>query len=319
MILAREEFIFLIVLIVNLLAALAYYLWNAIFAVSVRSLKNSGKTAERLHENRRTYLIRFIIMLICPIIGPLFFLFSHLLCLAFFWSQVDLEDVIFSKERVKIQIKADEERERNVIPIEEAISLDDKRNLRIAMLNTLKGDITESLFSIAMALNVEDSESSHYASSVLSDQLNDFRLNVQKLYHKSQADDQGTEYERMMIDYMDGVLKQKVFSEIEQKRFVHMMEEAAGRIYEKGDAGLTAGRYEGVILRLLEIRDYKKCEKWCLRLTEQHPGELPSYTCKLKLYFATRNKSAFFETFNALKKSNVVIDNETLELIRLFS
>lgn len=319
MILTSEEFNFLNVLFINLLVSLAYYLWNAVFAVSGKTLKNKRKTIESFYENRRTYLIRFIIMLLCPVIGPLFFLFSHLLYLTFFWSQVDLEDVIFSKERVKIQLKADEERERNVVSLEEAISLNDEKNLRTAMLNMLKGDIKESLASIALALNVEDSESSHYASSVLSDQLNDFRMTVQQLYQKAQADDSGTEYEKIMIDYMDGVLKQKVFSEIEQKRFVHMMEDVAEKIYEKEASGLTAQRYEAIALRLLEIKDYEKCEKWCLRMAEQCPGELPSYTCKLKLYFTTRNKDAFFETFNALKKSDVVIDNETLELIWMFS
>ncbi len=315
----REEFIFLIVLIINLLVAVAYYLWNAVFAVSSKSLINKKKMTDGLYENRRTYFIRFVIMLLCPVVGPLFFLLSHLLYLVFFWSQVDLEDVIFSKERVRIQLKADEERERNVVPLEEAISINDKKSLRTAMLNMLKGDIKDSLASIALALNVEDSESSHYASSVLSDQLNDFRMTAQKLYLEAQADDSGTEYEKMMIDYMDGVLRQKVFSEIEQKRFVHMMEEAAEGIHEKEASGLTPQRYEGVALRLLEIKDYEKCEKWCLRMAEQYPDELPSYTCKLKLYFTTRNKNAFFETFNALKKSDVVIDNETLELIRLFS
>lgn len=319
MILTREEFIFLIVLILNLLVTLAYYLWNTVFVVSLKSAKNRKKTEEVSYENRRTYLIRSVIMLICPVIGPLFFFLSHLLYLVFFGSEVDLADVVFSKERVKIQLKADEERERNVVPLEEALSLNDKKNLRIAMMNMLKGDIKESLAPIAQALNAEDSESSHYASSVLSDQLNDFRITVQRLYQNAQADDSGTEYEKQMIDYMDGVLKQKVFSELEQKWFVHMMEETAGRIYEKKPSALTAQQYEGIFLRLLEIKDYEKCEKWCLRMAEQIPDELPSYTCKLKLYFATRNRESFFETFNALKKSDVVIDNETLELIRLFS
>lgn len=320
MILTREEFIFLIVLILNLLVTVAYYLWNTVFIVSLKSAKNSRKKTEKVsYENRRTYLIRSVIMLICPVIGPLFFFLSHLLYLVFFGSEVDLADVVFSKERVKIQLKADEERERNVVPLEEALSLNDKKNLRIAMMNMLKGDIKESLAPIAQALNAEDSESSHYASSVLSDQLNDFRITVQRLYQNVQADDSETEYEKQMIDYMDGVLKQKVFSELEQKWFVHMMEETAGKIYEKKPSALTAQQYEGIFLRLLEIKDYEKCEKWCLRMAEQIPDELPSYTCKLKLYFATRNRESFFETFNALKKSDIVIDNETLELIRLFS
>lgn len=51
----------------------------------------------------------------------------------------------------------------------------------------------------------------------------------------------------------------------------------------------------------------------------QYPDELLTYTCKLKLYFARQDREAFFQTLDTLKKSDVVIDRETLELIRIFS
>lgn len=315
--LTRDEWIFLIVLVVNALIAILYLLWNTVIIVSAKSAK-SRKKEEPLHDNRRTYLIRFLIMLMCPVIGPLFFLLSHVLYLTLFWSQVDLDDVVFSKERVRIQLKADEERERNMVPIEEAISVNDNKDLRLVMMNMLKGDIQNSLSSIAMALNVEDSESSHYASSVLSDELNDFRMRTQKMYMETQSKE-NLDQAGMLMDYMNQVLKQRVFSHMEQKRFTHMLAEIAERLYENDPGKITAYQYEGVILRLLEIEDHESSEIWCMRLTEQYPDQLPAYTCRLKLYFRTKRKKEFFETFHALKQSDVVIDNETLELIRLFS
>ena len=53
-------------------------------------------------------------------------------------------------------------------------------------------------------------------------------------------------------------------------------------------------------------------------LTELYPEGLAVYTCKLKLYFTMKKKEDFFETLESLKKSDIVIDYETLELIRLF-
>lgn len=327
--LTRDEWIFLIILIINAIVAIVYYLWNILVTVSVKSarmekknreLREQGKEPEEsMHDNRRTYLIRFLVMLLCPVIGPLFFLLSHLLHLALFWSQVDLDDVVFSKERVRIQLKADEERERNVVPLEEAISVNEKKNLRLAMMNMLKGDIQNSLSSIALALNSEDSESSHYASSVLSDRLNEFRMQAQRMYQEIQQPGAEDEKAQLLMGYMDPVLKQRVFSPMEQKRLVHMMAEAAGHLYEKDPSGLEANQYESVALRLLEIKDYETSETWCLRLAEQYPEQLPAYTCRLKLYFTTKRREAFFETLHALKQSDVVIDHETLELIRLFS
>ena len=58
---------------------------------------------------------------------------------------------------------------------------------------------------------------------------------------------------------------------------------------------------------------------WCERLAKQYPEELSAYTCRLKLYFIKGDKEHFFAVMDQLKKSDTIIDNETLELIRVFS
>ena len=68
-----------------------------------------------------------------------------------FRQEVDLEDVIFSKERIKTHLKADEERERNMVPIEEALAVSDRKNLRMLMMNVIRGDLKDSLESIMLA------------------------------------------------------------------------------------------------------------------------------------------------------------------------
>lgn len=128
-----------------------------------------------------------------------------------------------------------------------------------------------------------------------------------------------TEYEVALIAYMDDILGQRVFMELEQNRFTHMMEEAVELLYEKNASRITPEWYESLCMRLLESGDYDKVEKWCQRLEEQYPDELCTYTCKLKLYFTVKNRGAFFQTLGALKNSNIVIDSDTLEMIRTFS
>ena len=167
MTLTLDEYTFLIVVIINTIIAVLYLLIGILVMVPVRNRRKEGET-ERLHDNRRTYLLRFIVMILCPVVGPLFFFAVHLFYLTIFRFQVELDDVIFSKERVRTQLKADEERERNVVPLEEAIAVNDQKSLRVAMLNVLKGEIQNSLAAISLALETKDSESSHYAASILS-------------------------------------------------------------------------------------------------------------------------------------------------------
>lgn len=311
--------IFLIVVIINAVIAVIYLLWGVLLVVPMKEQKTE-KEWERMFDNRRAFLIKFFVMLLCPVIGPLFFIISYLLDKALFWTAPDLEDVIFSKDRVKIQLKADEERVRNMVPLEEALAINEKKDLRTVMMNMVKGEIQDSLAAIALALDSEDSESSHYAASVMTDELNEFRRKVQSLsWEILQEEENETEYEEMLIDYMNQVLKLRIFTIIEQRRFVHIMADTAEKLRQKDQSRLKEEQYESVCLRLMEIEDYTDSEKWCAWLAEQYPERLSAYTCRLKLYFTLQNKEAFFTTLNDLKKSDVVIDRETLELIRVFS
>ena len=63
-----------------------------------------------------------------------------------------MEDVIFSKERIKTHLKADEERERNMVPIEGGSwrSVIEKI-FRMLMMNVIRGDLKDSLESIMLA------------------------------------------------------------------------------------------------------------------------------------------------------------------------
>ena len=315
----RAEWLFVIVWIINFIISVLYYLWGALFYVPTRERQDKDE-AEYLHDNRRTYLIRVIVMVLCPIIGPLFFLISHLIYMTIFRQEVDLEDVIFSKERVKTNAKADEERERNLVPLEEALAVSDKKNLRMLMLNVIRGDLQDSLESISLALNSEDSETSHYAASVLRDELNDFRVKVQKIYTDiNEEKPEHTDSEEMLIDYMNRILCQKVFTEIEQAKFVNIMVEAAESIYQKNASRMLPQRYEAVCLRLIEQKQFERADLWCERLAKQFPDELVAYTCRLKLYFKENDRDRFFLVMDQLKKSDIIIDNETLELIRVFS
>lgn len=313
-----NEKVFLIVIFLNTLIAAVYFLWGTMAVATVK--ERQMEEGEKLFDNRRAYLLKLIIMLLCPIIGPLFFALAYLMDKLLFWTTADLEDVIFSKDRVKTQLKADEERARNMVPLEEALAINEKKNLRLVMMNMVKGEIQDSLSAIALALESGDSESSHYAASVMTDELNEFRTKVQALSREIQNEkEEETGLEELLIAYMDKVLKLQIFTAIEQKRFVQIMADAAEKLWQKDMLKMKEEQYESVCLRMMEVKEYEGSEKWCLRLAERYPDKLSAYTCRLKLYFTQQNKDAFFSALNDLKRSDVVIDRETLELIRVFS
>ena len=272
-----------------------------------------------MRDGKLVYVMKFVIMLLCPVAGLIFFGVGHFLFRFIFRQDVHLEDVVFSKERVRTNERADEERERNIAPLEEAIAVSDKESLRGLMLNVIRGDVHNSLAAISLALNSPDSETAHYAASVLQDELNNYRGNVQKIWREIEKEEEDqTDCEYYLIPYMNNMLEQKVFTEMEQRNMVQKFAEVGEVLYRKAPHRFTSQYYEWLCLRLLDIKDFEAMEKWCSRASQQYPEELSSYTCKLKLYFTAQEKEKFFETLDALKQSSIVIDKETLALIRTF-
>ncbi len=300
---------FVFLLLVNALIALLYLIL--------------GICLYRKKDGVTQYVINMVVMLLCPVVGPLFYLLGTFFYHVLMHREVELSDVMFSKQKIHSLLLADVERESNLVPMEEALAVSDTASLRGLMLNVIRGDIQNSLASIALALNSEDSETSHYAASVLRDQLNDFRAYVQKLYTQikeaKEAGESAAEAAALLITYMDQVLAQHVFTGLEQETFVREMDEVCEILYQEKPGAMESDFCESVVLRLTEIEEYERAEEWCGRTFELYPEQLSSFTSRLKLYYSAGWKEKFFAALEELKHSDIVIDNETLELIRMFS
>lgn len=308
---------FLVIIILNTIICVLYVIWGYF-----RQLRDEEAEKNQTKMEMPGYYLQAVVMFFCPIVGPLFFLTAQIIYAYFLKDGADLADVIFGKEKVKAPRKAEEEVERNRVPLEEALAVSDTQSLRGLMLDVVRGDVKKSLASINLALNSEDSETSHYAATVMRDSLNDFRQTSQEKYNAFKEDFVEPEERACeLIEYMNEILCQEVFPEMEQKGFVIMMDEACMFLYNDEDyrSKLTIQYVEWVAMLQLKLRIYDRVQFWCNVAKQLFPTELATYTMQLKLYFSMENRERFFEVMNELKKADVVIDRETLELIRIFN
>lgn len=303
----RGGMIFLAVLIVNALVSLLYLVWWLVF--------------KKETDNRKQYVMNTVIMLLCPIVGILYFFFAFFKYRFLELGDIDLSDVEFSKKRHIARVKADESRERNIVSVGEAILISDREKKRANMLNVLLGDTDESFSAIALALDSDDSEVAHYAASFLQSKMDTFRDNVRKTVQQIDEGDIGDEECRKLIlnliQYMNHMLKQNVFTKTEQTDYVRQMEQLCETLFKNARDNLTSECYEWLIGRITELKEYDKAELWENRFFEQYPDLLSAYTLRLKLYFETGHKDKFFEVLTQLQRSSVAVDSKTLELIRM--
>ena len=303
----RSGIIFLMMLILNTLIAVGYLIWYLIF--------------KKDNDNRKQYVMHTIIMVICPVVGILYFLFGFVKYHFAKLGERDLSDVEFSKKRNVARMKADEERERNIVAVEEAILVSDQEKKRTNMLNILLGETDESFSSIALALDSDDSEVAHYAASFLQSKMDSFRETVRKMQQKIEADDieeeECQQQTLQLIQYMNHMLKQNVFTQVEQIDYVKQMEQLGEKLFQNGRDRITPACYECILGRIMELKEYDEAEVWGNRFSEQYPDQLSAYTLRLKLYFEANRKDKFFEVLDQLRGSAVVVDNHTLEMIRM--
>ena len=302
-----ERIRFLAVVIVNCVVTMGYLIWFLIF--------------KRDQDNRKQYILHAVIMVLCPVVGPLFFLCGYLKYRFIKFGDRDLSDVEFSKQRHAARVKADEERERNIVPVEESIMISDQEKKRTNMLNILLGETGETLSAIALALDSDDSEVAHYAASFLQSKLDAFRERVRQSKQMIQEQkDRGEPYQNavlVLIRDMDQILKQQVLTRVEQLDYVGQMETLCQDLYDNDRDKLEVSCYSSLFSRLLELQAYDRAEVWGERFAGQYPDQLQPYTLRMKLYFETEQTERFMQVLAKLRASNIEIDYQTLELIRM--
>ena len=308
----------LTVIILILIATIIDVLYLVISLISDRMKRK--KHLDGNFDRKKTIFV-FLMMLFTPVIGEVFFFGSALMQKAFFRQKGNLEGAAtFDKTKVESRNPANLERDMNLAPMEEALAVSDKTGLRNLMLSVVKGDVTQYLSSITKALNSKDSETAHYAASVLRDELNNFNTHVTELRNKIEKADtlEKAALCEELLTFMNVFLSQNVFHGIEKENYIRIMDEIGEIYYATAPAEMTVEHLGWLSSQLMEIDDISESEKWGKRSFELYPGSLPTYTNRLKLYYKTGDKEKFFQTLEDLKASRITVDKETLDIIRMF-
>ena len=293
-----------ITLILNLLIVAAYLIVQLVL----------GKNA------RKSCFLKAGVMLLCPIVGPVCFFVAYLVWILSRQS-VDLEDVVFSKERVTTYRVPEEDKEMNMVSMADALVVSDRENLRNLMMNVVCDDDGKALSVISQGLESDDSETSHYAASVLQEKLGAYRRRVQSEFlalQETEDNELRATQAAKLLEYMIPMLKCGVFGEVELSGFIKKADTLAEIITASEGTWLDVYTFDDLFHLAMEAKEEKIAEKWCDCLTAAYPDTQNAYACRLHLYYQQGRREEFKETMDALKQSNVVVDAQLLEWIRVF-
>lgn len=277
------------------------------------------RMVHRSPEERKRFFLEVLFMLLCPIIGTLF-LFFCFLNEHFYFKFRRVNDLsFFAKEKKSIYIAPDWETESNIVPLEEALLISGKENKRKELLHILKTDYSKSLASVIKALEDPDSETSHYAASILMQEKSEMQMYIQELQGACRDNPDDPEVYQIFIDYLREILQLNIFSETEQKNYLYQLNTLTEEVRNKWSERITDIQILELGKMLIQRKDYQKAELWLTILGERNSNTLEYFELELKFYYATRQKHQFFTALERMKHSDISLNKEMLELVRYFS
>lgn len=272
-----------------------------------------------LPKGRRITTLQYgLILLFCPVVGLIFLLVCAIFSRLTEETPVDMSDISFDKTREKQHLMPDSESERNLTSIDDAIAFTDTAELRRLLIEVLKRNRRETLTSVALALDSEDTEVSHYAASAVQDALSEFRQTSQRLQSALMHSPEDAELNLKAFDYLVAGLSLKIMTPIEQRSYIYVTNDVAQVLFDHNVWYMDAEHYLTLVKMLLSIQDYDLAQTWCERAALYRPDKLETYKAQMRCCYEMGKREAFLGLIQQFKTTDIKADEEMLELIRMF-
>ncbi len=282
----------------NLLASIIYF---------IASFKPRG-TQESIY--------RFIVALLLPVFGLAFFLLTWLL------EKItrDTENIVesyekFIKEEDHIDYvkEIDMEKEINIVPMEDSLSLSSFKDRRAFLIDLLKKDYSRHIIALQKAVKNVDSETSHYAGAALIEIKKQFDLLLHSANKKFEANknDISTimEYIEVIKKYLSSNLPDEVTRREYNVNLSYLIEKLLLKKHD--DKQLFMDK----ILIDLELRNFDSAEVFTGKFRHFFPNDAESLMMLLKFYYETSDYGSLIKTIESLKEVDSKLSQKDLDII----
>lgn len=265
--------------------------------------------------------ITTLIMIVAPVVGGTYIFSSWLFFTLFFKDKdydINISELSMSKDRIKVILKPDADEALNIVPFEEAFLVSDHKSVRRLLLDALKQDRYSSMQQILQAVSHSDSEVAHYAASAISEIVDEF-FSDEKELRANMYDTGQVEAIISYLDYVYSYLSKYILPKDEQRHFIVLFEEGIDFLKSKSSDSVDGA----LLLKVVELHiaqgNMEIAQKWVQQALDTRDEDLESYKAGLKYHYTNRDKTSFLGLLEQLKSSDLIMDYETVELVRFFS
>lgn len=310
-----------------------------------------------LFKNRKegiAAILIFIEFLIVPILGILMYYFPILIFQFMNHKNIyEIEDLILLKEDEIYEKRPNIEQETNIIPIKEALAINDARKKRQFILSIIKEDMETNYKTILPALQDSDSETSHYAAAMAMEIQRKGRKKINKIEVKLETEQENLKKENLKRENLkkenlkernlkkeerkEEELKEgnfKIWNKLQIELLEALEEYIESGVLTAKDELLSKEKYIFILNKIpkkyIEIDYYLKMIEYLMDL-ENYSEALTKireqldkkpldklYEKMLEIYYITGNKEKFNQTIAEIRNSKVILSPESLQRLRFW-
>ncbi|OAB47257.1 hypothetical protein [Paenibacillus antarcticus] len=272
-------------------------------------------------DSLRDWSLKWLIVTALPVIGWLFPVFWPK---RWFQSKSeglgaelfeDAEEPLMQMNGIYNMVEV--EKELNVIPIEEALIVNEYAARRTVMINVLKQDSMNYMDILQKAVSNEDTETSHYAVSAIMEMKRKLTLSLEELSLKYESNKDDAHILRTYSDVLSNYMKSGFLDERTLRKYkftyILVLDQLITILPEDDSAYIEKVDTE------LEVGALLDAEKTALLYLNRRPHSEEAYLCLLKVYFYMKSYSRLQEILNSLKSSPISLSNRALTLVRFWS
>lgn len=224
----------------------------------------------------------------------------------------DIEIELLTKEE-----SVKREKELNVIPIKEALVINDFTTRRKLMLDVLKKDTMQYIDVIKMAVLNEDSETSHFAVAAVMEVKRKLSLSLQRFSVEFEKNQQDTTVARSYAQVVKEYMASGFLDDQTLKKYKYIYIQAVGILIEHGQGEPEI--YEEKMRVEMELQEYQEAEKTGLQYLEAYPLNEEPYLFLMEYYYRTKSKMKMQEILDELMNSTIQFSNRALTVVRYWS
>ncbi|MFC5469424.1 hypothetical protein ACFPPD_11895 [Cohnella suwonensis] len=209
------------------------------------------------------------------------------------------------------------EKEKNLIPLEEALAINDLTTRRKVMIDLLKQDSLQYMDVLQIAVGNEDTETSHYAVSAIVEVKRKLTLTMQEMSVQYEENKNDPHLLRSYADVLKAYMGSGFLDERTMLQLRHTYSEVLHNLIHAAPDHLAA--YEEKIEVDLILQRHDAAEETGRLFLEKYPRNEDPYLLLIKVYYSRRSYEQIQAILMQLKESPIRLSNHALNAVRYWS